>query len=145
MNLQKHKSIRLNPGVKRIQNYIFKFNDLLGKGNFSSVYKGSNELTSNFYLTFRLNCSYKIYSSIVSNLREIEITTGSININFNFSQSSQYCQMLLSFKKFSQLLYNYRTLWWRRFIRSAKKKTFSYWRLIDSLCSRHILRIILSF
>ena len=45
--MQKHKSIRPNPGVKRIQNYIFKFSDFLGKGNFSSVYKGTNELTSN--------------------------------------------------------------------------------------------------
>lgn len=35
------------PGVKKIQNYIFKFSDLLGKGNFSSVYKGTNELTGN--------------------------------------------------------------------------------------------------
>jgi len=42
MNLQKHKSVRLTPGVKRIQNYLFKFIDLLGKGNFSSVYKGIN-------------------------------------------------------------------------------------------------------
>jgi hypothetical protein len=88
MNLQKHKSIRLNPGVKRIQNYIFKFNDLLGKGNFSSVYKGSNELTSNFNLTLRLNCSYQIYSSFISNMLEIEITIRSININFNLPQSS---------------------------------------------------------
>jgi hypothetical protein len=46
MNQQKHRSIRLTPGVKRIQNYLFNFVDLLGKGNFSSVYKGINELTS---------------------------------------------------------------------------------------------------
>jgi len=46
MNIQKHKSVKLTPGVKRIQNYLFKFSDLLGKGNFSSVYKGTNELTS---------------------------------------------------------------------------------------------------
>lgn len=42
MIMQKHKSIKPTPGVKRIQNYIFKFNDFLGKGNFSSVYKGIN-------------------------------------------------------------------------------------------------------
>lgn len=46
MNHQKHRSIRLTPGVKRIQNYLFNFVDLLGKGNFSSVYKGINEITS---------------------------------------------------------------------------------------------------
>lgn len=42
MNSLKHKSMRPNPGVKRIQNYLFKFCDFLGKGNFSSVYKGIN-------------------------------------------------------------------------------------------------------
>ncbi len=42
MNPPKHKSIRPVPGVKRIQNYLFKFSDLLGKGNFSSVFKGVN-------------------------------------------------------------------------------------------------------
>ena len=31
-----------NPPIyKKIQNYIFKFSDLLGQGNFSKVYKAS--------------------------------------------------------------------------------------------------------
>lgn len=33
-------------GLKKIQNYIFNFKDLLGQGNFSKVYKGWHELTS---------------------------------------------------------------------------------------------------
>lgn len=35
------------PTCKKIQNYIFKFADLLGQGNFSKVYKAHHELTSN--------------------------------------------------------------------------------------------------
>lgn len=53
MNNQKHKSMRPNPGVKRIQNYLFKFCDFLGKGNFSSVYKGINEMTSISFYNFK--------------------------------------------------------------------------------------------
>lgn len=34
------------PIYKKIQNYIFKFSDLLGQGNFSKVYKAHNEVTS---------------------------------------------------------------------------------------------------
>ena len=34
------------PTCKKIQNYIFKFSDMLGKGNFSKVYKAHNEITS---------------------------------------------------------------------------------------------------
>lgn len=34
------------PVYKKIQNYIFKFSDLLGQGNFSKVYKAHHELTS---------------------------------------------------------------------------------------------------
>ena len=30
---------------KKIQNYIFNFNDLLGQGNFSKVYKAHHEQT----------------------------------------------------------------------------------------------------
>lgn len=35
------------PVCKKIQNYIFKFSDMLGQGNFSKVYKAHHELTSN--------------------------------------------------------------------------------------------------
>ena len=34
------------PVCKKIQNYIFKFSDLLGQGNFSKVYKAHHEITS---------------------------------------------------------------------------------------------------
>ena len=34
------------PIYKKIQNYIFKFSDLLGQGNFSKVYKAHHEITS---------------------------------------------------------------------------------------------------
>jgi len=34
------------PIYKKIQNYIFKFSDLLGQGNFSKVYRAHHELTS---------------------------------------------------------------------------------------------------
>jgi hypothetical protein len=36
----------LEVSCKKIQNYIFNFNDLLGQGNFSKVYKARNEVTS---------------------------------------------------------------------------------------------------
>lgn len=32
--------------TKKIQNYQFKLNEVLGKGNFSKVYRGINELNS---------------------------------------------------------------------------------------------------
>lgn len=35
-----------NNTTKKIQNYTFRLNELLGKGNFSKVYRGVNELTS---------------------------------------------------------------------------------------------------
>lgn len=34
---------------KKIKNYVFRYCDLIGKGNFARVYKGTNQLTSNFY------------------------------------------------------------------------------------------------
>ena len=40
------------PTCKKIQNYIFKFSDLLGQGNFSKVYKAHHEITSTFALLF---------------------------------------------------------------------------------------------
>lgn len=35
-----------NGATKKVQNYVFKLNEVLGKGNFSTVYKGLNELNS---------------------------------------------------------------------------------------------------
>ena len=33
------------PQTKKIQNYVFNLADMLGRGNFSKVYKATNELT----------------------------------------------------------------------------------------------------
>lgn len=35
------------PHNKKIQNYVFNMNEVLGKGNFSKVYRAVNEITSN--------------------------------------------------------------------------------------------------
>jgi len=48
MNEQKQNSTE--PICKKIQNYIFKFTDMLGKGNFSKVYKAHHEITSTYIL-----------------------------------------------------------------------------------------------
>lgn len=79
MNNQKHKSMRPNPGVKKIQNYLFKFCDFLGKGNFSSVYKGINEVTSINMSYSRINCSHQIHRSQLTHLRKIEVAARSGN------------------------------------------------------------------
>jgi len=34
------------PECKKIQDYLYRFTDLLGTGNFSKVYKGINQVTS---------------------------------------------------------------------------------------------------
>lgn len=39
--------------TKKIQNYQFKLNEVLGKGNFSKVYRGINELNSTHCLSNR--------------------------------------------------------------------------------------------
>jgi hypothetical protein len=33
--------------LKKIQNYVFDLNNVIGTGNFSKVYRGINQLTSN--------------------------------------------------------------------------------------------------
>lgn len=38
---------------KKIQNYIFNLNEVLGRGNFSKVYKAFNEVTSMSMILFR--------------------------------------------------------------------------------------------
>jgi len=42
----KQGSSKEAPIYKKIQNYIFKFSDLLGQGNFSKVYRAHHEVTS---------------------------------------------------------------------------------------------------
>ena len=39
-----------SPNYKKIQNYVFDLNDILGAGNFSKVYKAMNQTTSISYL-----------------------------------------------------------------------------------------------
>lgn len=36
--------------TKKISNYIFRFEDKIGQGNFSKVYKGFHQLTSTLFL-----------------------------------------------------------------------------------------------
>lgn len=42
--------VPVNNTTKKIQNYQFKLNEILGRGNFSTVYRGLNELTSSHCL-----------------------------------------------------------------------------------------------
>ena len=49
------------PICKKIQNYIFKFSDILGKGNFSKVYKAHHEITSIQSFPSRLNSCREDY------------------------------------------------------------------------------------
>lgn len=41
--------------TKKIQNYQFKLNEVLGKGNFSKVYRGINELNSTIFHNDQMN------------------------------------------------------------------------------------------
>jgi hypothetical protein len=41
------------PIYKKIQNYIFKFSDLLGQGNFSKVYRAHHEISSKESINLR--------------------------------------------------------------------------------------------
>ena len=44
-----------NEGVyKKIQNYVFRFSDLLGQGNFSKVYAGQHEISRRCKKSIRL-------------------------------------------------------------------------------------------
>jgi hypothetical protein len=46
MMKSENQAITNKPICKKIQNYIFKFSDMLGQGNFSKVYKAHHEITS---------------------------------------------------------------------------------------------------
>jgi hypothetical protein len=54
---------------KKIQNYIFNFNDLLGQGNFSKVYRAHNEITSTRVVTQRKWLLSRSSSSIASRVK----------------------------------------------------------------------------
>lgn len=47
------------PIYKKIQNYIFKFSDLLGQGNFSKVYRAHHEISSKPSISLRWNSCHK--------------------------------------------------------------------------------------
>lgn len=54
-NLDKNISIgpecgESQPEYKKIQDYIYRFADQIGMGNFSKVFKGINQLTSTTFL-----------------------------------------------------------------------------------------------
>jgi hypothetical protein len=46
-----NRPVANEPVCKKIQNYIFKFSDMLGQGNFSKVYKAHHEITSKYFFT----------------------------------------------------------------------------------------------
>lgn len=55
-SLDKNASMGPEPGdsqpeFKKIQDYVYRFADQIGMGNFSKVFKGVNQLTSTFPFT----------------------------------------------------------------------------------------------
>lgn len=57
------------PIYKKIDNYVFNFDELLGQGNFSKVYRGRHELTSTVQSTQMRRSPSKSSNSIRSNRR----------------------------------------------------------------------------
>lgn len=58
------------PVCKKIQNYIFKFSDMLGQGNFSKVYRAYHEITSTRDLLRRRISSDKNYITKLAEVAE---------------------------------------------------------------------------
>lgn len=46
-----NSSLQTTANNKKIQNYVFNLNEVLGRGNFSQVYKAVNVTSSNPFLT----------------------------------------------------------------------------------------------
>lgn len=95
------------PVCKKIQNYIFKFTDLLGKGNFSKVYKAHHEITSTHMSIPRRNRSHKNNLTKLPKIAKVIRTTLLLNRRAEKTKPSQYPAMLLSFHIESQLLYHH--------------------------------------
>jgi len=116
------------PTCKKIQNYIFKFSDLLGQGNFSKVYKAHHEITSKFTVLFdfRWSSCHKDRWTKLSQVKKTIITPFLRNQRPQKAKSSQHPQMLLSFYQQSQLLHHYRTLQLGRFVVQIEKETPSH-------------------
>lgn len=57
--------------VKKISNYIFRFEDKIGQGNFSKVYKGYHQLSSKYLyiIIFRWIGSYKNHIAFISKIK----------------------------------------------------------------------------
>ncbi len=117
---KKHLSYKITSDIKKIEHYVFKFSDFLGKGNFSSVYKGINGITSKTSNNYRWCSSNKIHHPFIFDLLATSIVAGTINLDIDLNESSKHCQMFLGIKKWQQLLHYYRTMWWRRFIADAQ-------------------------
>lgn len=47
------KTGRNNETGKRIKDYVYNYSDIIGRGNFAKVYRGTNEKTSNCAFTQR--------------------------------------------------------------------------------------------
>lgn len=57
-----NRPVANEPVCKKIQNYIFKFSDMLGQGNFSKVYKAHHEITSTYFLIQTKQWLLKLYN-----------------------------------------------------------------------------------
>ena len=95
---------------KKIQNYIFNFNDLLGKGNFSKVYKAHNEVTSILMIICRRNRGDKNSRAQQPQKQKIIITALFWDINPKKTEPSERDEVLLSLHQQPKLLHNNLTL-----------------------------------
>ncbi len=84
------------PLYKRIDNYVFNFDDMLGQGNFSKVYRGRHQITSTLYTKYRWDSSHKSYITQFVEVKKTIIIVILINWCVEKIKSSQYTKVLLS-------------------------------------------------
>lgn len=82
--------------IKKISNYIFRFSDKIGEGNFSKVYKGYHQVTSKLINNNRLSSINKDNLIVVSKISQTTITTVQLNLSNPKFKPSQHFKMLLS-------------------------------------------------
>ena len=82
--------------IKKISNYIFRFDDKIGEGNFSKVYKGYHQVTSKLSNNCRLSSINKNNITIISEISQTTITTVQLNLSNSKPEPSQHFKMLLS-------------------------------------------------
>ena len=87
------------PIYKKIQNYIFKFSDLLGQGNFSKVYRAHHEISSKPSISLRWNCCNKNRRAWVPEEQKTWGTSFLLNWRTQKAKSPQCAQMLWGFHK----------------------------------------------